>query len=239
MWKWRAHVCYKGESGNHSRVNDIQQWDDYNEDRIALNVSNSSDDEDMIGASQKSIDWFKNNMGMSDYDAAEAAEIFLEYSRRGDTPLHENTNVEGNDLLDKIIHARNAPVFSGEQHRGIYIDQDVLKKLGAGNITPVEYMQRIIQSGRWKEPGATSFSASESIARSFARVSYSGAGEVSVLIHYSGGRSGFPMRHLSSFPGENEVLHSRRQMRNGMRIRRHKTERSSYGGTIFHIYVDD
>ena len=56
------------------------------------------------------------------------------------------------------------------------------------------------------------------------------------MVHYSGGQSGMPIKHMSSLPYENEVLHSGRQMRDGMKITNHVWTND---GKELHLYVDD
>lgn len=224
--------------GNHPKVNDINQFGEMNRGRIAPEVARSTDWAGSIGSSPEAIKWFQDNMGMNAADAEKAANIFLKYSKRGDTPLHNDTDKAGNDLLDKIIHTGNAPVYSGNQFRGMHITGLALQTRGV-NVTPEQYIQGIIKGGVWKDAGATSFSASERVAHGFANSQSVRPGDASVILHYEAGKSGFPMQHLSSYPGEREVLHSRAQMRKGMKIASSRTEKNKRGGTIYHIYLTD
>lgn len=170
------------------------------------------------GPSDASIAWFEQNMGMSHNDAQQAADVFLFYSRGGDTFMHWNQDdgngKANNDVVDRVLSDPKSPVFSGEHYRGLFLDDSKFN----GNAK--KEIQKIIKKGTWKEEGATSFSSSLNTAHNFGGWNSTGfRNGVAVTVIHSGG-SGMPMKHLSSYPGENEVIHSRKQMLNGMKILR-------------------
>ena len=227
------------EREQHLNVDDVMQWGEMNRGRSSKLDDRAYDPE---GASERSVQWFKDTMGMDDKTARESAEAFLYFSHHGDYEAHRNIGkgVKTNDLLDRAIEAPNAPVYTGVQHRGLLLTKDdIAKTLGTKRaVSPREYINTIISSGVWKEPGATSFGTSGyDSAKSWAKVLYPHTdGEVSVIVEYAGGKSGFPMAHLSRYPGEREALHSRKQMRKGMPITGHKW---SSDGKLVTIYVTD
>lgn len=183
------------------------------------------------------INWFMNNMNMS-RDEAEKAEEAINYYSLEYEDIHQGKDVARNDIIDKTFDNPLSPVFVGDTFRGLYVSPSVVEKIAGGNsITPREYLQNVVDSGIWKEPGATSFSSSRKIAEGFGKFYMDKSdGSVSVLVHYSDGKSGMPIKHLSEIPRENEVLHSGRQMKDGMPITKYEWTNS---GRELHIYVTD
>ena len=182
------------------------------------------------------VNWFIDNMGMSQDEAERAEEAINFYSIDYDE-IHRGVDTARNEAIDNALDNPRAPVFTGDTYRGLYIDSYGLKKYGNGTITPREYLENILKSGIWIEQGATSFSSSRSTAESFGKFSWSKSdGSVSVMVHYSDGKSGMPIKHLSEIPSENEVLHSGKQMKNGLPITKHEW---TNGGKELHIYVTD
>ena len=179
-------------------------------------------------------------MGLGvDRKQAEAAEkVMTDYSEGDYDVIHDGTNKAANDIIDAILDNSKAPIFTGEQFRGVYVSPDAAKKFGG--TTPREYLNYIISTGEWKEPGATSFSATQSVAEDFGKFYLDKRlnGGVSVLLSYRSGRSGMPFKHLSSFPGEDEVLHSGKQMHDGMKIVSHEWK-DGYRGLELYLVLDD
>lgn len=185
--------------GNRRRVNDIDFF-------------GSHLDED--GRRQ----WMIDNLRLSRDDADEQAKA-INYFTDTYTEIHNGEDTYRNDMIDRALDNRNAPVYSGEQYRGIRIRSNDMPN----GVTMRQFIQDIINSGTWKENGATSFSATKRIAESFAGLHYSSAGRdyIPVMINYKG-RHGMPIKHMSEFASEDEVLHSRKQMKGGYDIVSHR-----------------
>lgn len=211
-----AERTTSGNPAAHPAISDINAFGELNTGR----KSKQHTDPDARGPSIDSIEWFRNNMGMSIADARRAADTVLFFSRGGDNFMHNNLD-EGNGkannkIIDAVIDNPMSPTYSRQQFRGL------LFKNADFNGDAATAVRSIISNGKWAENGASSFSASFSVARRFARWSgmFNNSG-VSVILHYTGG-DGMPIKHLSSFPSEDEVLHSRKQMTSGYRIVNHR-----------------
>ena len=211
-------------------ITDINQWGDLNRNRIS-----SFDDRvpGAAGSTREAVQWFGDHMGMTPAKAKEAADMFLYFTYHGDYEMHRNIGkgVHGNDVLDKVVGAPNAPVYTGQQYRGLVISRAGLKKYIGIDVNPRDYINSVIKSGVWRETGGTSFTTSSSTANLFG--SDVGYGDVKVVVSYKG-KTGFPIRHLSHYPGENEVFHSRAQMTKGYRI-----ANSTWSGDTVYIDIKD
>lgn len=166
------------------------------------------------------VKWLMDNVGLSKQEAERGADTIYDYTGSGYDEIHNGTDKEGGDIIDAIIHNPNAPVYTGSQYRGIFVSQDNLDYFTGGGITPREYLENILKTGVWKEPGVSSFSSNIQTAFSFGKFDYQWKtqNDISVLIVYDNGKSGMPIKHMSGLPGENEVLHSGKQMRDGLDI---------------------
>lgn len=184
--------------------------------------------------------WLMDNLGLSRDEAEMGQETIYDYTLDTYEAIHSGDDMLRGNIIDGIIHNPNAPVYTGEQWRGIFVSQDNLDEFTGGGITPVDYLWNIIQTGTWKEPGVSSFSSSKSTARSFAKADnkWRTKGDVSVILYYTDGKSGMPVKHLSQLPGENEILHSGAQMRNGLDIKEYKWYNKN-NGVELHITVTD
>ncbi len=206
---------------NHPQVNDINQFGQYlsHEERTK---------------------WLMDNVGLSKQDAEKGSSAIHAYTGSAYDDIHNGTDTVRGDIIDNIIHNAKSPVFTGEQYRGLYISQDRLDEFTGGGVKPSDYLQNIIKTGVWKEPGVSSFSSTQATARSFGKFDYSwkDSNDVSVMLTYKDGKSGMPIKHMSGIPGENEVLHSGRQMRNGLDIVDYKWKHGKKG-TELHITVTD
>ena len=208
-----------GEEGNHPRVSDIDALGKY------------------LSTEQRTK-WIQDITGMSKAEAEEAAHLMNSYSEDLYDEIHDGSNEDANRIIDSIIHNPNAPVFTGVQYRGVFVSTYNLKNFSS--LSPREYLDNIIKSGVWREPGASSFSADKSVARDFGGFDRSSrdSDSIAVMVTYKGGKSGLPFKHMSSLPREDEVLHSGRQMREGMSIVKHEYIQGKTG-TELHIEVDD
>lgn len=217
-------------NGEKQYTDELNPWGNFNSGRVSEFDKDRTPD--AAGASLASIKWFQDNMGMSYAEAKDAAEAFLYWSHHGDEDAHLNIGkgVHTNDILDRVIEAKNAFVYTGVQDRGLSITPLGLKKMGITGMSPYQYVKNILKSGIWKEPGATSFGTQgEEAAKGWANYfSNKGTNNVSVVVEYVGGKTGFPMDHLSYYHGEREALHSRSEMTGGMKIIGSKWEGKNY-----------
>ena len=193
--------------GVERRTNDIDQWG------IHLNRDERTQ-------------WMRDHLGLSEKDAREQGDAINYFSHTYDD-IHNDRDDYRNDLINKAIANPNAPIYTGEQFRGLSIK---LKNMPAG-LTPMQFIEKIIHEGEWRENGATSFSASISVARDFAESYYHNPNQIPVIIHYQGPH-GMPIKHLSEFSYENEILHSQKQMKGGYDIVEHH-----WDGHEFHMTI--
>lgn len=160
------------------------------------------------------VQWFKDTLQTNDAQANTDQSTIWDFTGSGFTDMHTNVNTEGNDVIDAIINNPNSPVYVGDQFRGLKIWGSNMES----GVTPEQFIKNIIKGGIWREEGATSFSASEDVANSFAAWNNDQSGYVSVKVKYVNPTTGMPIKHLSKFSYEDEVLHSRSQMTNGYNI---------------------
>lgn len=181
---------------------------------------------DVISGTSKpeKIDWVKKVMpGVSDEDAKSTVESAWHYSGSGYHKMHMNPDDPEGQRLDKLIDNPKTPVYNKDTYRGLSLEANVVEDM--------------IATGRWSEPGVTSFSARRSTAVSFSKRK---PGEVSVIVTNKGHTKGMPFKHLSQFKGENEVLQSSSTMLRGMKIKNVKKTTDSNGKiTKYEIEVDD
>lgn len=204
-----------GVSATHPQVSDIDAYGVLNQGRKSIQHSSGGD-----GPSDESVQWFMDNMGLNHDDAYRAADVFLFYSRGGDSFMHndldEGNGKINNGIIDNVLDNPMSPIFANDHHRGLFFYDSNF----GGNARNA--INDILSGGVWRENGATSFSSSLETAHSFGKWSASDyLNGVAITIHHPGG-SGMPMKHLSSFSSENEVVHSRKQMKKGMKIKRYK-----------------
>lgn len=183
--------------------------------------------------------WLMENLGVSRSLAESANSAIYDYTLDAYDVIHSGEDDRGL-TIDDIIHNPNAPVYTGAQYRGLFITQDGLDEFTGGGMTPREYLENILKTGVWKEPGVSSFSASQGVAMNFGKFnnSWKEKDSVSVMLHYTNGKSGMPIKHLSQIPGEDEILHSGEQMREGMDIAEFRWYNGPKGLEL-HITVTD
>lgn len=169
----------------------------------------------------------RDTLKINEQDAKEQGDAINYFTGGGYGPIHDGSDTYYNDLIDKAIANPNSPIYTGEQFRGIKLWNSDMPT----GITTREYIQTIIDKGLWSENGATSFSAHMSVAEDFGGVHgyMRGHDYTSVIIKYQG-HTGMPIKHISDFEHEKEVLHSRQQMKRGYDIVDHSW--SSDGGTV-------
>ena len=161
------------------------------------------------------IQWLQNTLNTSSDQAINDEATVWNFTGGGFTAMHNNTNTVGNDVIDAIIDNPTSPVYVGTQYRG-------LKFYGKHGKTPQEGLNALINGGVWTEKGATSFSAKKSVAEGFAGWHGNSGSYVRTVVVYQNPTTGMPIKHLSRFDYEDEVLHSRKQMTNGYKITSHQ-----------------
>lgn len=162
-------------------------------------------------------DWLMNHLGVSESEAQQGQKTIYHFTGGGFGDMHKDIDKAGNDVIDSIIGNPNSPVFDGIQFRGLSIEPGDM----VAGVTPRQFIENIINGGVWREQGATSFSATRSVADDFAGW-HSTGDHVSMVLIYENGTTGMPIKHMSMFSYEDEVLHSRQQMKNGYNITGHQ-----------------
>lgn len=185
---------------------------------------------------QEKIDWLKDHhsKALSDEEAAAIIDAAEDYSDGGYGSIHNGNNADATKKIDAMIEDPKAPVYGKTTYRGIHVS-----KADLNGQDPHEWIENIIKSGVWKEPGVSSFSASKQTAMSFGHFSKSKAGnknEIQILITNHGHTKGMPFKHISVCTSENEVLQSSKTMIAGMKITGFHTNKA---GNEYYIEVDD
>lgn len=196
-------------------------------------VVNNIDWVDPYMSKDQKKEWLKNTMSveLSEQEINDTIDAAENYSLSGYTDIHNGNSPKETALIDAMIEDPNAPVYGKTQYRGIHVSRSDIN--GAD---PKEWVEDIIKTGVWKEPGVSSFSSSESTAKGFGHFGYGGGDdEVHILIVNNGHTTGMPFKHLSECTSENEVLHSAKQMLKGMAITGYYTK----NGNEYYIHVDD
>ena len=179
-------------------------------------------------------EWMQDYLGVDESEARTMQDAINHFTYDYED-IHWGRDEYRNDLIDRVLEHPNAPVYSGEQYRGLHFDAVDMPK----GVTPRQAIEKILKSGVWKEEGATSFSASHHVAAdNFASVNHSmnnGVDRIAMVITYKG-RTGMPIKHMSDFASENEVLHSRKQMTKGYDIVDYNWR--SDGGAVFVTIAD-
>lgn len=127
-----------------------------------------------------------HNFSMSAYHGIRA------YAHDGPPPSGSRTDAEN---LEKFI-ASSPQWDDGDLYRGIHVNADVADQILAQAKSGKPIDQR----------GPASWSTSKGVADDFAEKGK--PGEVSIIFRTSGRQNGTSIKHLSSFPSENEVLMS-------------------------------
>lgn len=144
--------------------------------------------------------WIMNVTGASEAEAKEMLDAVREYLNGDDNTfkdIHSGKNKKVEALINKFLNNKNVPIFAGETFRGVYIRSQ-------NGRSAESIVQDILNTGRWQEPGISSFSSDRSVAMDFALGSGRGA---SVILRKPVNRTGVPVAHLSEYFDEYEVLH--------------------------------
>ncbi len=182
---------------------------------------------------QEKVDWLKDHHSktLTEQEAQATIAAAENYSLSGYSKIHNGKSPKETALIDAMIEDPKAPVYAKTQYRGIHVSQSDL-----GGQDPKAWIEDIIKTGVWKEPGVSSFSATKSTAMSFGHFGYNKPGEIHILITNHGKTTGMPFKHISECTSENEVLHSAKQMLAGIKITGYHTNKA---GNEYFIEVDD
>ena len=191
--------------------------------------------------SQK-VKWLKQNHStpLSDAEAEAIIDAAVDFSGGGYEAIHAGYDPHSTDLIDSMIEDPKAPVYGKNSYRGMDVTVADLGMFGSSTANVKEWIMGIINSGVWKEPGVSSFSASKKTAMNFGGFHHSNPSnkdKIHILITNKGHSKGMPFQHISSFGSyEKEVLMSSKTMKAGMKIVSWHTNKA---GNEFFIDVDD
>ena len=181
------------------------------------------------------ISWLKKHHSktLSDEEAEATIDAAVNYSEVGYKKIHNGQSPSETRLIDAMIEDPSTPVYDGDTYRGIQIFPS---KIG---MDPKEYIENIIKTGVWREPGVSSFSSTRDVAEDFGGFldHYSSYDDsIHVMIINRGRSKGMPFKHISNHSGENEVLMSSKTMLRGLKIVGYSVAKD---GREYYIEVDD
>lgn len=164
------------------------------------------------------LQWIMNVTGVSEKEAQRMLFALESYTDGSKTikditrQIHNGKRPYEEKMIDSLLNNPNTPIYNGTTFRGLAIrDSD---GSSADNT-----IRTILKSGRWYEPGITSFSSNRRVAMDFTDPLVNGRkGMVGVLIRNIGNRTGVPMSHMSGFFNEREVLYPSSIKNSGFRI---------------------
>ena len=179
------------------------------------------------------VDWMKSVTGASEYESDLMTQATYDYTGSYYDAIHDGSDTDRIQQIDKFLNNPNVPIYSGTTYRGvtIYPPKDKSK-------TAYEVARQLISADTWKEPGITSFSTEISIAKGFAGSSSNPAAKVGIVVVNEQNLSAVPVKHLSKFFGENEVLHPSSIKDRGFKIDHSRTHFDS-STNRFYIYVKE
>lgn len=179
------------------------------EDQIKWIMSELSVDSKKADAYRYSIESFtyKGNENMRKYQ-------FGTYKPTG-IPSVDDMIKEHVENVEEYI--RNAPKWEGETFRGLGLSKDDLES--------------VLNSGTIQNGALTSWSSSIKVAEEYARENGRIPGRVKVILHCTDQKMGTPIKHLSHYTREDEVLCS---SKSEYKILRHEEI-----GDVTHIYLKE
>lgn len=185
-------------------------------------------------------EWLKQNSSkkLTDKEASATIKAAEHYSLSGYHSIHWGNSPDETAKIDSMIEDPKAPVYGKNSYRGIMVTTSSLATHGV-TVSAKDWVMNIINSGVWKEPGVSSFSATKSTAMSFGHFGSSNPvnqDKIHILITNKGHTKGMPFKHISECTSENEILQSSKTMKSGMKIIGWHTNKA---GNEFFIDVDD
>ena len=174
------------------------------------------------------MDWIKNVLGVDDKEAKRILLQVENYLTGEDyKDIHAGKRKLAEEMIDKLLTGRKVPIYNGETFRGLYVRPD-------GSRSPDSIIKDILNTGRWMEPGITSFSSNRGVAQNFADPLGGGGTGVGVLIRNVRNRTGVPVAHLSGHYNEMEVMHPSSVRGSGFKILSWEKR-----GNIYHVDVSE
>lgn len=172
------------------------------------------------------VDWIKKVLDVDDKEAQRILTQIENYLNEDDyKDIHSGKRKIAESMIDKLLNGSKVPIFNGETFRGVYIRPD-------GGRSPDSIVQEILKSGRWREPGITSFSSSRSVANDFADPLLGKGNGVGVVIRNVRNRTGVPVAHLSGHYNEMEVMHPSSIRNSGFKILDWEKRGNTYHVTV-------
>lgn len=150
-------------------------------------------------------EWIKSTLGVSKAEADELLDVIGSYTSESDfySKVHngDKSVLKEIKVLDKMMKNPNMPIYGDTIFRGIHVDD-------SDELSAIEKIQLILETGTWKEAGITSFSSQRQKANQFAEGGAYGdrTKGLNVLIINKGNKTGVPIQHLSGQRPEGEVL---------------------------------
>ena len=150
-------------------------------------------------------EWIKSTLGVSKAEADELLDVIGLYTAESDfySKVHngDKSVLKEINVLDKMMKNPNMPIYGDTIFRGIHVDD-------SDEMSAIEKIQLILETGTWKEAGITSFSSNRQKANQFAEGGAYGdrTKGLNVLIINKGNKTGVPIQHLSGQRPEGEVL---------------------------------
>ena len=174
------------------------------------------------------VAWMES-LGFTKETAEELVEAVDEYTGGDYWSIHNGQNAEYVKKIDTFLNNKNAPVFTGTLFRGMVIE-------GKNGRSGEEILHDILKTGRWSEPGITSFSSDRIAAESFMRdFSKNKANNIPVILRNTRNRSGVPIAHLSKIEREYEVITPSSISRRGFKITGFKPIKNWWDGSKGYI----
>ena len=163
-------------------------------------------DNHIKGVSKKGgarAEWLEDILDVDEADAEAMIDAVESYTKGDYGIVHNNDPAAQDtiDALDEMLHNPNMPIFDGTIYRGVHVDD-------SDDLSALEKVEAIINSGTWNEPGITSFSSKKDKANQFATGGAYGdeTKGLNVLIVNKKNLSGCPIQHLTDQRPEAEVL---------------------------------
>lgn len=179
---------------------------------ISVDENGALPDKSPFHSYKEGTEWIARTTGLSMKEAGDAHEGIQAFSDYGYKDIHNYSdeknyyNISGkqrSDAIDKYLNSPSIPKYKGNLYRGMTIRTD--------NLSGIDKM---LESGIWKEPGITSFSTDEKQAHL-----YSNPDSLSSAIHITlkNNTHASTIGHLSIGGGEREALYPS-SIKNGLKI---------------------
>lgn len=176
------------------------------------------------------LEWIKDTTGVNEKEAKEIleqVEKYLDGEEWEYKDIHNGKNKRAEEVIDRLLNNRKVATYKGETFRGIYIRPD-------GGKSGARIIEEMLGSGRWYEPGISSFSTDRSVAMDFADPLMGGGNGFGLVLRNVSNKTGVPAAHLSGHFNEMEVMHSSASGRRGFKVLNWKRV-----GNIYHADISE